>query len=129
MPCLIGFYTDEQACAATLIENIQLEAGDEDLDASILYTQIQVDLSRITQHIQKNLQECGQVTLSELTQWQPLQQGLAELVAYLQLGCESFKTVVNEDILEVISWTGNTQLGLTITKRARLPQVIFVRSS
>ena len=35
---------------------------------------------------------------------QPLQHGLAELVAYLQLAADSFKAVVDEEVTEVIAW-------------------------
>jgi len=58
---------------------------------------------------------------------QPMQDGLAELVAYLQLGCETFKTVVDEDIAERIHWQAQTADGATLTRTARLPRVIFTR--
>jgi flagellar motility protein MotE (MotC chaperone) len=110
------------------IEDILLEAGDEDVDPSALYKQIVVDLPRLSRHIRQSLQARSQVTLRELVAAQPLLQGLAELVAYLQLGSESFRTVVIEDKLDLISWELATADGTARRKQARLPRVIFLRS-
>ena len=57
----------------------------------------------------------------------PLQHGLAELVAYLQLGSETFNTVVDENTPERIEWQAVATDGQTINRSARLPRVIFVR--
>jgi hypothetical protein len=47
-------------------------------------------------------------------------------VAYLQLGSETFKTVVDEETPEAIEWEGMTD-DVARRRRARLPRVIFVR--
>jgi hypothetical protein len=73
------------------------------------------------------LQDRSQVTLRELTDRRPLKQGLAELVAYLQLGSEAFRTTVDEDTQEVISWEAAATDGVTVRRAARLPRVIYVR--
>lgn len=65
--------------------------------------------------------------LSELIDTQPLQQGLAELVTYLQLGSDSFKAVVDENTEDLITWSTATHDGAIVSKQARLPRVIFVR--
>lgn len=110
-----------------VIADIELEAGDADLDAAALYSQVVVDHARLSHHIRHALQDRSQVTLRELTQLQPLEHGLAELVAYLHLGSESFKTVVDEDTPDIITWQALCQDGTPTTKHARLPRVIFVR--
>lgn len=110
-----------------LIADIELQAGDADVDAAALYSQVVVDKARLARHIRQALQERSQVTLRELTGSQPLQQGLAELVAYLQLGSESFKVVVDEDTPELIVWEAVASDGAAVRKQARLPRVIFVR--
>jgi Protein of unknown function (DUF3375) len=109
-----------------LFAAIEVEAGETDVDATALYSQVVVDRARLARHIRQALQDRPQVTLRELTELQPLQQGLAELVAYLQLGSESFKTVMDEERPEVIAWEIMDADG-PVWKRARLPRVIFVR--
>ncbi|OHC13233.1 MAG: hypothetical protein A2002_00715, partial [Pseudomonadales bacterium GWC1_66_9] len=58
-----------------VIADIALQAGAEDIDAAALYAQVVVDKARLAGHIRKALQERAQVTLRELTEAQPLQQG------------------------------------------------------
>ena len=113
--------------AKPLIAEIELQAGDMEVDAAALYSQVVVDRAQLAHHIRRALQARSQVTLRELTDEQPLQQGLAELVAYLQLGNEAFKTVVDEDIVETIAWEMAATDGVMISKAARLLRVIFVR--
>ncbi len=110
-----------------VIADLALQAGDEDIDPSALFDQVVVDKARLTRHIRHALQGQAQVTLSALLTGQPLQQGLAELVAYLQLGTEAFSTVVDEETSEPIRWQALATDGLEITRSARLPRVIFMR--
>jgi flagellar motility protein MotE (MotC chaperone) len=110
-----------------VIADLALQAGDEDIDPSALFDQVVVDVAQITRHIHHALQDRAQITLSELVATQPLQQGLAELVAYLQLGSGAFSIVVDEDTIEPIRWRAVTAEGVELTRRARLPRVIFMR--
>ncbi len=110
-----------------VIADLALQAGDEDIDAQALFDQVVVDKARLTRHIRHALQDRAQTTLIELVTSQPLQQGLAELVAYLQLGCEDFNTVMDEDISEPIGWQTVTSDGQIINRSAKLPRVIFIR--
>lgn len=110
-----------------VIADLALLAGDEDIDPAALFDQVVVDKARLTRHIRHALQDQAQVTLSELVNAQALQHGLAELVAYLQLGSEVFSTVVDEDTLEPIRWQAVTADGLALTRSARMPRVIFMR--
>jgi flagellar motility protein MotE (MotC chaperone) len=110
-----------------VIADLVLQAGDEDIDPSALFDQVVVDKARLIRHIRHALQDRAQITLSELVTNQPLLQGLAELVAYLQLGSEAFGTTVDEDTPESISWLTVAADGQPVTRRARLPRVIFMR--
>jgi len=110
-----------------VIADLVLQAGDEDIDPSVLFDQVVVDKARITRHIRHALQERAQITLNELVATQPLQQGLAELVTYLQLGSETFSTVVDEETSESIRWQAVAEDGVELTRSARLPRVIFMR--
>lgn len=110
-----------------VIDSLCLQYGSEEIDAQALFDQVVVDKARLTRHIRHALQDSAQISLSELLETQPLQQGLAELVTYLQLGCDLFRTVVNEDSLELIRWEAAAPHGERLLRSARLPQVIFVR--
>jgi hypothetical protein len=110
-----------------VIADLELQAGDADLDADALYAQVVVDRAQLARHIRHALQDRSQVTLRELTELQPLTQGLAELVAYLQLGSDAFRTTLDENAPEVIVWETRASDGMTVRKAARLPRVIFVR--
>ena len=104
-----------------------MEEGDAEIDAGALYSQIVIDKAQLVRHIRHALQDRSQVTLRELCEMQPLQRGLAELVAYLQLAGDTFKAVVDEDVTDEIFWRREEQDGQEQAKRARLPRVIFVR--
>ncbi len=110
-----------------VITDVALESGDADVDASVLYAQIVIDSAELARNIRHALQERSHITLSELCEAQPLQHGLAELVAYLQLAGDTFKAVVDEETTDVIVWRGVSADGAEQTKQARLPRVIFVR--
>jgi hypothetical protein len=109
------------------IADVTLEVGDADVDAGALFSQVIVDKAQLARHIRHALQDRPQVTLRELTQMQPLRQGLAELVAYLQLADETFAAAVDEDVTETIVWRGLARDGQERSRQARLPRVIFVR--
>ncbi|QSA97220.1 DUF3375 domain-containing protein [Methylococcus sp. EFPC2] len=110
-----------------VIASLALQAGEEDIDPSALFDQVVVDKARLTRHIRHALQDKAQITLRELVATQPLQQGLAELVAYLQLGSDSFSAVVDEGMIEVIPWAAVSADGEHVTRNARLPRVIFTQ--
>ena len=112
------------------IASITLEEGDENLDSSALYGHIVVDKAAIARHIRQSLQNQSQVSLSELCRTRPLAQGLAELVAYLELGQQqedgsSFFAMIDDTIEEKIIWKGTDDQ----QRRARIPRVVYLRSS
>jgi hypothetical protein len=66
-----------------------------------------------------------------LCRTRPLQLGLAELVAYLELASEEhdnhrFQMVVDETVEDWIEWQTEVEPGQLITRRARLPRIIFL---
>ena len=109
------------------IAQLTVQLGEEDLDPSALFDQVVIDPARLERHIRQALHSKAQVTLSELLQAQPLTQGLAELVTYLQLGSEHFNAVLDENTVEPIQWLSSTPDGAATTRQARLPRLIFVR--
>ncbi|MCL2635773.1 MAG: DUF3375 domain-containing protein [Betaproteobacteria bacterium] len=110
-----------------LIASLAVQAGDEDIDPSALFEQVVVDKERLARHIRRALQDKAQLSLGELVAKQPLAQGLAELVAYLQLGSDGFQTTVDEGAQETIHWQSLAADGEAVQRTARLPRVIFVR--
>lgn len=106
----------------TAIASVLLEAGAEDLDASALFSQFVIDKAALVQHLRRTLQQRAQVTLLELLETRPLTQGLAELVAYLQIAAAG-PNAVDENVEDVVRWHGVDGR----ERRARLPRVIFSR--
>jgi Protein of unknown function (DUF3375) len=112
------------------LANIHLQEGDEQLDAGVLFSQVVVDKVALARHIRQSLQNQAQISLPELCRTRPLQLGLAELVAYLELASEEhdnqyFKMVVDESVEDWIEWQIEAEAGQQITRRARLPRIIF----
>ena len=106
------------------LASARIDAGDEDLDAAALYAQFIVDKPALVQHLRRSLTRASQVTLTELLQSRPLQQGLAELVTYLSLAAEppaGLKAVLDDSVEDRVQWHAPGGLH----KTARLPRVIF----
>lgn len=112
----------------TVIANVALEAGEADMDAAALFSQVRVDKAALSSHIRQSLQTRAQISLAELLQTRPLEQGLGELVAYLQLASEAPNSVVDESTLESVEWLAQDGSDEPVKRRARLPRVIFVRN-
>lgn len=98
-----------------------------ELDASALYEQVVVDKGPLVLAVRKALQAQAQISLAQLLEATPLAQGLAELVAYLQLGHEAFRVVVDEREADRVGWWGKDREGRSVWREASLPRVIFVR--
>jgi len=108
------------------IADLRIEAGEDGLDANVgeaLFSQFVVDKPALAQHLRQALQTRSQVTLRELLEARPLRQGLAELVAYLELASASPATVIDDDMQERVTWRASDGRW----KQARLARVIFSR--
>lgn len=101
---------------------LALGDGTQD-DASALFGQFVIDKTRLTHNIRHALQSASQITLSQLLSSHPLEQGLAELIGYLQLAGDHPKTIIDDTINDTLVWA--TSDGGH--KQAQLPRVIFVR--
>ncbi len=105
------------------IADIRIVAGEEALDAAALFSQFVVDKPALALHLRQALQTRSQVTLSELLEARPLRQGLAELVAYLELASASAATVIDDAVQERVTWCASDGRW----KQAELARVIFSR--
>jgi hypothetical protein len=106
-----------------LLAALRLEAGDAAIEADALFSQFVIDKAELAGRIRQALQERSQVSLAEVLERHPLRQGLAELVAYLQLAGERRATLFDEGVDEPVSWQGADGM----MKKAHLPRVMFSR--
>ncbi len=111
----------------TVIARLVLEEGDDAVDATALFSQWAVDKLALAGYVNHALQTQQQISLGELCQQHPLQHGLAELVAYLELASDRFSAQVDDEVTEFVAWRGLGQDGKVQQRQARLPRVIFVR--
>lgn len=117
------------------LAEVTLEAGAEDIDTARLFEQIVVDKARLRGVVQRALRRQVQITLRELLDAEPLEQGLAELVAYLELAhagdggdaLDGLRALVDEAVIEPVRWQAESAAGDAVTREARLPRVIFTR--
>lgn len=97
------------------------DVGEVPTDA--LFSQVAIDKLRLDERIRLALAEHDQVRLSDLLAETPLQQGLAELVAWLWLAHERPSTVVDETHQEAVNWPSPEG----VEREATMPRVILVR--
>ena len=79
-------------------------AGVADFDASALFTQVHVDPERLSRTVRDALRRRGQVSLAQLVEENPLEQGLAELVTYLSLDDPRFAVVHDPAHTDEVRW-------------------------
>lgn len=104
----------------------RIEVGTADFDARLLLDQIRIDKGRLKRHVKMALKSQKQVTLSELVALQPLEQGLAELLAYLQLGEDGLRLLEDPSTMDTIAWAGIDSEGKPVRREAQMPRVIFL---
>ncbi len=117
------------------LADLALVAGENNIDTARLFDQIVVDKARLRSTVQRALRRQPQITLRELLDGEPLRQGLAELVAYLELAhagdgsdaLDTLRALVDEAVEEAIRWQASSAAGEAVTREARLPRVIFTR--
>ncbi len=112
----------------------KIQEVDANIDVSILYEQQWVNEAQLRKNIRRLLQTKQQVSLREVLEVYPLKQGLAELIAYLNIATKSKHTVINESNIEQLVF--NKELPaismqhklLTASQRiVQIPQIIFSR--
>lgn len=114
--------------AKTTLPEIVLNADDADeIDPTALFTQVVVDTAGLRDNLNRLLEERSLVTLKDAVEARPLEHGLAELIAYLQIASKEFETTLDEQSEDEIQWQAKGRDGRTVERRARLSRVIFVR--
>jgi len=100
-----------------------LSADASDIATDALYDQVTIDKPRLKAQIRQLLQNRPQVTLAEVVAKHPLQQGLAELVAYLSIAGSDRHALFDDDHPERVGWQDDDGR----LRQANLPRVIFTR--
>ncbi len=101
-----------------------LELGEADeLDADALFEQQFVDKARLAGLLRQALQLSDQVSLPQLIEQHPLQQGLAELLAWLAIASDDDRAVFDDSQHDDIRWLDENGG----SRRARLPRILFCR--
>ncbi len=116
-----------QPTAPVALAEVALSVGDDAMATDALFDQIVVDRPRLQRQIRQALEQQAQISLRELVARHPLQHGLAELITYLQLAQEQ-PSALDEQHEELIEWRVDEDAA-AVTRRARLPRLIFVRRS
>jgi hypothetical protein len=107
--------------------DIRLKSDKYEIDATALFSQVVIDKVALAGNVRQALQTHSQVTLANICELHPLEHGLAELITYLQLSSDTFKSAIDEGCCDIIVWQSTSADGQNCMKRARLPRVIFVR--
>jgi hypothetical protein len=108
-----------------VIHQQAIEAGDAALDPDALFDQFHVDKDRLRARLRRALQTRRQISLAELLEAEPIEQGLAELVAWLSLATGEGTGVIDEERPQTVRWTDANGT----TREATLPTVVFVSES
>lgn len=103
------------------IDTQLLLEGTSDNDADALFGQIHVDKSRLQENLRLALRQQPQISLGDLLHHYPLQQGLSELVTWLELATTHSRCVLDEHHTQLISW--HDEQG--VQRRASVPLIIF----
>lgn len=107
-----------------LISSITEANGDE-IDTDKLFNLVYVDETRLRKTIDLALGKQSQVSLAILLDENPLQQGLSELITYLQMAEKDQFAMVNEEEHDKTRW--NDENG--VLKEVIFPRIIFCRRS
>jgi hypothetical protein len=111
----------------------KIQTMDVDIDVSILYEQQWVDETQLKKNIRRLLQTRQQISLRDVLQIHPLEQGLAELIAYLNIATQRKHTVIDEHQTEQLVFnkdlsSSSSHTLLTVSQRiASIPKIIFSR--
>jgi hypothetical protein len=95
----------------------------EDVPSDALFNNIYVDKERLAARIRRALQTRSQISLVELVQAHPLEQGLAELVAYMSLAAADGTSIIDDARRQTLTWTDDEGT----LRQGTLPLVVFCR--
>ena len=100
-----------------------LVEGSSEGDTDALFNQVYVDKARLQATLRRALRQQPHISLGELLTQQPLQQGLAELIAWLELTTTHHHYAIDEQQTELIQWIDEQGRA----RRASVPLILFCR--
>ena len=106
------------------IDGRAVTESDAVVAADALFDQVYIDRERLAANVRRALQARSQVSLGELLEAYPLEQGLAELLAYFGMAAEDRRHVIDDDERQTVAWTDRRGLA----RQATLPLVVYQRS-
>lgn len=108
--------------AKPIVDSDSVAQGEGEVAVDRLFEQVYVDKERLRNRLRRELLSRAQVGLDELLDRYPLEQGLAELVAWLSLASEG-KSVTDADHTITVEWIDDQGH----VRQATLQSVIFLR--
>lgn len=115
-----------QAPAAATVESLIPPAASEELDAELLFAQTFVDAARLAGNIRAVLPEHSSALLSDIVEMYPLEQGAAEIVAYLALSDDDLVIEMDEADQTLLEYADPADPARIL--RARMPSVTVRRA-
>lgn len=108
---------------ATRVESMLGPVEEEPVDVSTLFTQTFVDQARLADNIRTILPERSSTLLTDILDFYPVEQGVAEILGYLSLTEEDLAVTLDESDEIVVDYLDPDGTG----RRARLPRVTVSR--
>ncbi len=93
----------------------------ENADFKRLLSQFEINKETLLQRISVRLKQKHQVTLAEILNEHPLENGLAELLTYFSIASQSAKHLINDDAYDLIRLQQGTE------RFVKVPQIIFTQ--
>jgi hypothetical protein len=103
------------------VDSLLEPSADEDVDVAALFSQTYVDQTRLAANIRTVVPSRGTTLLSDIVDLYPIEQGAAEIVAYLALADDDIEVHMDDTDEMLIGYTDGE-----LIRRARLP-IVTVR--
>jgi len=97
--------------------------GLADVPTDALFEQVHVDKELLARRIRQSLQSRPQISLVELVDEYPIEQGLAEIIAYFSIAADDHASIIDDSLHHTLTWLDDSGL----PRQATLPGVIFCR--
>ena len=96
-----------------------------DVPTDALFEQVHVDKERLARRIRQSLQTRPQISLVELVEHYPIEQGLAEIIAYFSIAADDHASIIDDGLHQTLTWHDESGSA----RQATLPAVIFCRAT